>query len=54
MNESCAKDLYVNSLTKEMINKDGHLPTFVETNCARQKKTTMNVGPSPDTTYGEC
>ena len=34
MNESCAKDSYVTSLTKEMINKGGHLPILVETNCA--------------------
>ena len=50
MNESCAKDLYVNSLTKEMINKDGHLSKFVETNCARQKNN-YDCGPLALTIY---
>ena len=53
MNESCAKDLYVNSLTKEMINKDGLLTKFVEFDCTRQK-TTMNADHSPYATCGEC
>ena len=35
--ESCAKDLYINSMTKEIINKDGHLPSSEEIDCNRQK-----------------
>merc|ERR1711915_49393 len=37
VNGGCARELHVNSLTKEMINKDGHLPKFVEIDCTRQK-----------------
>ena len=44
VNGDCARELYVNSLTKEMINKDGQLPKFVEINCTRQKNN-YDCGP---------
>ena len=37
MNESCAKDLFINSLTRDFIDKDGCLPKFVEAECMRQR-----------------
>ena len=52
MNESCARDLYVNSLTEEIINKDRHLPKFIEANCAGQK-TTKTVDPLSYTIHME-
>merc|ERR1711874_737425 len=37
MNESCAKDLFINSLTRDFIDKNGCLPKFVEAECTRQR-----------------
>ena len=53
MNESCAKELYVNLMTKEIIIKDGHLSSYEETNCTRQITTTTVVH-TPFATCGEC
>ena len=44
INETCAKDLFINSMTKEMIDKDGHLPSYEEGDCTRQKNN-YDCGP---------
>merc|ERR1712240_662327 len=44
INETCAKDLCINSMTKEMIDKDGHLPSYKEGDCTRQKNN-YDCGP---------
>ena len=37
MNESCAKDLFINSLTRDFIDKNGCLPKYIEAECMRQR-----------------
>merc|ERR1711951_61472 len=44
INETCARDLFINSMTKEMIDKDGHLPSYEEGDCTRQENN-YDCGP---------
>ena len=44
-NERCAKDLFVNIMTREFIDDDGCLPKYVENNDCKRQKNGYDCGP---------
>ena len=44
-NEKCAKDLFVNIMTREFIDNDGCLPKYVENNDCKRQKNGYDCGP---------